>query len=261
MWSEHVQRACEAWPSLRFDVAHYRAWFVESCGGETELAARLASVDPGETLLCWCAGCGAPEALRLFDIHYMQQVAPALRRFGDAELADEVAQRVRVKLLVAAPGQLAPIVRYAFGGGLGGLVRVAAIREALTMRRLAKPAAGEELEDLVGETDPELRALKARYGREFQAAFAAAVGLLSPRDRHLLRLNLSARASIDEIARMHHTHRATAARWLNAARDRLAAAIRGHLQATLGASEGELESLLRMIRTEAPRLLESIPAE
>jgi RNA polymerase sigma-70 factor (ECF subfamily) len=129
------------------------------------------------------------------------------------------------------------------------------------MRRLAKPAAGEELEDLVGETDPELRALKARYGREFQAAFAAAVGELSPRDRHLLRLNLSARASIDEIARMHHTHRATAARWLNAARDRLATAIRGHLQATLGASEGELESLLRMIRTEAPRLLESIPAE
>ena len=227
------------------------------------LATRIESLNAAETVLCWTAGRGDPEALRLFDVHYISQVTPALRRFGsDASLVDEVAQRVRVKLFVAAPGELAPIARYALGGGLGGLVRVAAIREALTLRRTAKPAEHDEsLDVLVGEADPELRALKERYAQEFQRAFTAAVAELTPRERHLLRLNLSANASIDDIARMHQTHRATAARWLVAARDRLAAGTRQHLQATLGIDDVELQSLLRLIRTEAPRLLESIPPD
>ena len=214
-------------------------------------------------MLCWAAGRGNPEALQLFDVHFISQVTPALRRFGsDAALVDEVAQRVRVKLFVAAPGELAPIVRYALGGGLGGLVRVAAIREALTIRRGAKPVQPDDsLDALVGEADPELRALKERYAAEFQRAFTAAVAELTPRERHLLRLNLSANASIDDIARMHQTHRATAARWLNAARDRLAAGVRKHLQSTLGIDDVELQSLLRLIRTEAPRMLESIPPD
>jgi RNA polymerase sigma-70 factor, ECF subfamily len=60
---------------------------------------------------------------------------------------------------------------------------------------------------------------------------------------------------------MYQTHRATAARWLNAAREHLAEGTRRHLQATLGCDEAELQSLLRLIRTEAPRLLESIPPD
>lgn len=262
-WAQHVAVARAAWPSLAWSPEAYRAWLVEVCGGEAELVARLSTLDAAETLLCWAAARGDADALRLFDAHYMPQVAPALRRFGsDAGLVDEVTQRVRVKLLVAAPGQLAPIARYALGGGLGGLVRVAAIREALSLRRVEKPAEPDTaLDDLVGEADPALRALKESYAREFHRAFTAAVAELAPRDRHLLRLSLSARASIDDIARIHHTHRATAARWLNAARDQLAATTRRHLQAALGLPEDELQSLLRLIRTEAPRLLESIPPD
>jgi len=262
-WAQHVAVARAAWPSLGWDPEAYRAWLTEVCAGEHELAARLPTLDAAETLLCWSAARGDAEALRLFDAHYMHQVAPALRRFGsDAGFVDEVAQRVRVKLLVAAPGQLAPIARYALGGGLGGLVRVAAIREALTLRRTEKPAEHDDvLDDLVGEADPALRALKDRYAREFHRAFTTAVAELAPRDRHLLRLSLSAKASIDDIARMHQTHRATAARWLNAARDQLAANTRRHLQLALGLPDDEVQSLLRLIRTEAPRLLESIPPD
>jgi RNA polymerase sigma-70 factor (ECF subfamily) len=260
-WATHVAAARAAWPSLTWDAETYCAWLSKVCGGEQELAPLLPTLRPAETLLCWCAGRSDHEALRLFDAHYLNQVAPALRRFGsDIGLVDEVAQRVRVKLLVAAPGQLAPIARYGLGGDLGGLVRVAAIREALTLRRLHKrPEPDVDLDDLVGETDPELRALKERYASEFHRAFIAAVADLEPRARHLLRLSLSRRASIDDIARMHHTHRATAARWLNAARDQLATGTRRHLKAALGIEDTELESLLRLIRTEAPRLLESIP--
>ena len=261
-WQEHLAVARATWPTLHFDVDAYRAWLAEACGAE--LATRLPTLDAGEALLCWCAARADSEAHRLFDLHYMHQVGPALRRFQvDASFVDEVAQRVRVKLLVAAaPGELAPIARYALGGGLGGLVRIAAIREALSLRRGDKPADRDDAIDaVVGEADPELRALKDRYAREFQRAFTAALGELSAKQRHLLRLSISAKASIDDIARMHNTHRATAARWLNAARDELATRTRAHLQTTLGVPEAELQSLLRLIRTEAPRLLESIPAD
>ncbi|MGE0869033.1 MAG: hypothetical protein AB7P03_10730 [Kofleriaceae bacterium] len=263
LWSEHLAVARAAWPTITFEADAYRAWLTDACGGAGELPSRLPGLDAAESLLCWCTGRGDAEAQRLFDLHYMHQVGPALRRFNpDSSFIDEVAQRVRVKLLVAAPGQLAPIARYALGGGLGGLVRTAAIREALTLRRSDKPTEPDEiLEELVGEADPELQAVKQRYAREFRRAFEAAVADLSAKDRHLLRMNLSARASIDDIARMHRTHRATAARWLNAARDQLAQRLRHHLQATLKVEEHELQSLLRLIRSEAPRLLDSIPVD
>ncbi|MGE0549203.1 MAG: hypothetical protein AB7O24_30075 [Kofleriaceae bacterium] len=262
-WNEHLAVARAAWPTLTFDVDAYRAWLTDACGGGTELPSRLPGIDAAESLLCWMTGRGDPEAQRLFDLHYMHQVGPALRRFTpDPSFIDEVAQRVRVKLLVAASGQLAPIARYALGGGLGGLVRTAAIREALTLRRSDKPSEPDDvLEEVVGEADPALQAIKHRYAREFRNAFEAAVAELTPKDRHLLRMNLSAKASIDDIARMHRTHRATAARWLNAARDQLAQRIRQHLQASLRIEEHELQSLLRLIRSEAPRLLDSIPVD
>ena len=262
-WINHVERARAAWPSLVWEPSAYRAWLVLACGGDDAFAARLDALDATETVLCWACGRADAEALRLFEAHYISQIPSALRRFGsDAAFVDEVAQRVRVKLFVAAPGEVAPIERYALGAGLGGLVRVAAIREALTLRRSVKAVEPEiAMEALVGESDPELRALKQRYAGEFQRAFTASITELSARERHLLRLNLSAGASIDDIARMYQTHRATAARWLNAARDQLAARTRAHLQGTLGIDEVELQSLLRLIRTEAPRLLESIPPD
>lgn len=254
----HVRAARAAWPTLAWDERDYVAWLTASAApGEV----RLEAMDAGEVVLCWAAGNGDPEALRLFDEHYISQVAPALRRFGDsAAFVDEIAQRVRIKLLVARVGGVAPIATYAFGGSLAGLVRVAAVREALSVRRGDKPAAPvEALDELAGEQDPELRALKTRYAAEFERAFVAAVSELSSRDRHLLRLSLSVRASIDDIARIYQTHRATAARWLNAARDALAANTRRHLQVTLGLGDAELTSLLRLVRTEATRMLATIP--
>jgi RNA polymerase sigma-70 factor (ECF subfamily) len=263
VFSEHLALAREAWPSLVWDAAAYRTWLADACGGARELADQLRALDPAESVLCWTAGRGNAEAHRLLDLHYIHHVGPALRRFGgDAAFVDEVAQRVRVKLLVATADGLAPIARYALGTGLAGLVRTAAIREALSLRRGDKPSESPEvLELVVGEADPELRALKNRYAGEFQRAFRAAVTDLTAKERHLLRLSLSARASIDDIARMHQTHRATAARWLNAAREQLAARTRHHLQTALAIEEDELLSLLRLIRTEAPRLLESIPVD
>lgn len=251
----HVTAACAAWPSLGVTPAAYRAWLLAQDGLD-----RLASLAPRDVVLAWAAGHGSPEAHRLLELHYIPEIPHAVRRFGgDRAFVDDIAQRVRVKLLVPRDGGTAPILDYALGGSLAGLIRVAAVREALNARRSDRPAAPvEALEQLAGERDPELAHLKARYAREFERAFASAAGDLTGQERHVLRLNLSVKASIDDIARIYGTHRATAARWLTAARDRLADRTRHHLQANLGLPDAELTSLLRLIRTEATRLLASI---
>ncbi len=256
----HLAAARAAWPTLAWADDAYLAW-LHASGGE-ELEAMLARLDAREVVLCWAAGRGDPEAHRLFDAHFIGLVAPALRRFGESSaFVDEVAQHVRVKLLLPKAGQTAaPIAASALGGSLAGLVRVAAVRAALSLRRGDKPAAPvEDLDGLAGESDPELRALKQKYAGEFERAFVAAVAELSSRDRQLLRLSLSVKASIDDIARIFQTHRATAARWLKAARETLAANTRRHLSTRLGLGEMELTSLLRLVRTEASRMLATIP--
>jgi len=254
----HVAAARAAWPALVWTDADYIAW-LSSIGAD---AAKLTSSTPGEVVLCWAAGRGDRDAQRIFEQHLIAQIPAALRRFNDGPaLLDEVKQRMRVKLLVAkTPGAMAPIAEYAFGGSLAGLVRVAAVREALSLRRGDKPLAPPEaLDELPGELDPVLRSLKEKYAPEFQRAFFAAANELSSKDRDLLRLSLSVKASIDDIARIYQTHRATAARWLTSARDALAENTRRHLQQQLKLEPDELTSLLRLVRTEATRMLATIP--
>ena len=256
----HLAAARAAWPTLTWDDDAYLVWLAEATPEQRD---RLADAPAGEVVLCWAASRGDPEAHRLFEQHFLIAVAPTLRRFaGGPELVDEVTQRVRIKLLVAAGGRPSAIAGYAFGGSLAGLVRVAAVREAISLQRGQRPEAPQDaLERTAGELDPELRALKQRHALDFQRAFTAAVADLPARDRQLLRLHLSVGASIDDLARIHGTHRATAARWLNAARDALATGTRRHLKRMLDLGETELTSLLRLVRTEAGRLLASIPPD
>ena len=261
-FAAHLATARTAWPSLSWDDHDYRGW-LRAQVAELGDAVSFASINAGSAVLCWCAGKGDSEAHKLFDLHYMSHVAPALARFNvDRTFIDEIEQRLRVKLLIAKPGELAPIAKYGLRGSVAGLIRVAATREALNAREGDKPTAPiESLEEMAGETDPALRALKVRYAADFERAFSAAVRELPVRDRQLLRLSLSVNASIDDIARMFQTHRATAARWLNSARDALAAGTRQKLQDALGLPDDELTSLLRLVRTEATRMLASIPPE
>jgi RNA polymerase sigma-70 factor (ECF subfamily) len=254
----HLVAARAAWPSLAWEEAAYRAW-LESTGGST-VDATLAALAPGEVVLSWAIGRGDEEALRLFEEHFMPYVARALKRRGESSaFLEEVEQRVRIKLLCARDGEPPAITRLALGGSLVALVRVAAVREAVSLRRSEKSRETGELDDLVGVEDPVLEALKARHGRDVVHAIDAAIAELSVRDRRILRLSIASRASIDDIARMFDTHRATAARWLIAARNALAEATRRHLRDRLHIDDAELDSILRLVRSEVTRIMGSDP--
>ncbi len=181
-------------------------------------------MDDAEITLAAAVAAGDPAAIREFETRYLVPVRSQLRamNLNAADIAD-IEQTLRVRLLVGEDGAPARLVQYAGQGKLGGLVRVAAVREALTMLRRKKTTTSEDwLEELSSpDDDPELVQLKSRHRVEFKAAFEEAVRRLTPREHTLLRLHLVRQHSIDHIGAVYGVHRATAARWIEAAKRRL----------------------------------------
>jgi RNA polymerase sigma-70 factor (ECF subfamily) len=179
-------------------------------------------LEDSEVALAQAVTAGDASAIREFEDRYLVPVRPRLRAMGigDADIAD-IEQSVRVKLLVpTAPGEPARLLAYAGHGKLGGLVRVAAVREALSMLRKRKVVADDDwLEELSSpDDDPELVEIKARHREAFKGAFEEAVRRLEPREHTLLRLHLVRHQSIDQIGAVYGIHRATAARWIEGAK-------------------------------------------
>ena len=210
--------------------------------------------DAEELALAHAAAAGDPASLRTFELRYFAPVRSALRGLGlaDADVAD-VEQTVRMRLLVGTPDEPARIIGYAGLGKLGGLVRVALTREALSLLRRRKTA-GTTSEDWLDalaspDDDPALLQLKAQHRAAFKAAFEAAVRQLEPREHALLRLHLVRRHSIDQVGAVYGVHRATAARWIEAARRRLRSLTNTILVERFALNGADLERVVELIES------------
>ena len=184
-------------------------------------AARAsATADPGELYLATACSLGDAAAIRAFEARYFTCIASVVRRLQlPANDADEVAQTLRQRLFIGGLAG-AGVLEYAGGGRLAGLVQVAAMRIAINLRR------GRHR--IVDEPTPEAPVAaidtvyaKAEYREHVKQAIEEAAAALPPRDRTLLRLHFVERSSIDDIASLYRVHRATAARWVQAAREAL----------------------------------------
>jgi RNA polymerase sigma-70 factor (ECF subfamily) len=200
---------------------------------------------------------GDAAALAAFEREHLSQVGAFIARIdADAAFAEEVRQRLREKLLVAEPGQRPRIADYAGQGPLGGWVRVAAVRMALDLRKARRS------ESEVGATtdaaahavaagaDPELEIVRKRHGAEVEAAIREALAALTSRQRQLLRLAIVEGVGIDRLATMYRVHRATAARWVAAARQDLMEAVLSQLGHKLRIGRGEAHSLAGAVRSQ-----------
>ncbi len=243
-----VEDAVRHWPDLRLDDAALGRGLAQVVRDAGCFPERSAAADV--VLAIGCAT-GEPAALRLFDRHYVQGLEGILAdRSGGRDRVDEVHQRLRTRLLTGRPPA---ILRYAGQGRLAGLVRVAATRLALNLRRDEQrrtqrqdELAADWLSDAVD--DPELDRIKRQHARAFKDAFQGAVAELSPRQRTLLRLHLLERLSIDEIGSIYGAHRSTAARWLARAREVVADRTRERLAEGLR-GEPDLEQLMGLVRS------------
>ena len=85
---------------------------------------------------------------------------------------------------------------------------------------------------------------------------------MADRDRAILRYTIVDHLGIDALSKIYQVHRATAARWVQKARDGLVQGVREDLGARLRVPADELESIMRIVADEVEvsvrRLLPSI---
>jgi len=248
-------------------------WFEPPLAAVAEhLARKLPEVAAGEALAsvhgadlwlaCACAG-GDEAAIAAFDRLFAEDLARAHRRASTSRVAlDDFLQILRIKLMGSATPK---IHEYAGLGPLRAWVRTVATRTLLDLNRpahakersaddgvfLAIPAPGDA---------PDLAYAKRLYGDALREAVQDAAAALSPEERNILREHYARGLSIDQLAKLHGYHRATAARRVQSARETLLAGVRSRLGERLGLANQELESALRLVQSEINITLERLLA-
>jgi RNA polymerase sigma-70 factor (ECF subfamily) len=227
-----------SWPGVTLDDDAYLRRLVHALGLRAgESAERVVRTMPGADLYL-AAACAAGDAgaIAAFRAAFMPQLRDTLARLGaTAALIDETEQRV--------------IAGYSGRGRLRSWLRSIGVR---TGRRLMGVAAGGD--DVVeripaADDDPELELVRARYADRFRAAFVSAFADLSERQRNLLRQYHIDELTIDQLGGLYRVNRATAARWVIAARTALLAATRARLAADLAIVTDEVDSIIRLVRS------------
>ncbi|HEY3358568.1 MAG TPA: sigma factor-like helix-turn-helix DNA-binding protein [Polyangia bacterium] len=168
----------------------------------------------------------------------------ALLDFVHGQLSDSAGRGVEEHIDGSRPPRIAD---YAGRAPLLAWLRLGAVRLAVSLRRGQhhEVASDEAIAELpMAGADPELAALRARYGGTFRAAVMEAFAALSSHERNLLRLSVLDGLSIDKLAALNHVHRATAARWLLRAREQLLGHARRIVRERLNLTDGDYESLL-----------------
>lgn len=213
----------------------------------------------GDLLWARALAAGDVAALERYERELVPLIEAQLRRRGHAaDAVADVQQVLRARLLVG-DGAGPAVARYEGRGPLRGWVLVSALREAVRARRRAErePALGDDalaaLSDrgagVVGGAAGAGEPGKERYREAFRAAFRAAIAQLSPRDRNLLRMHLIDGLTIDQVGAIQGVHRATAARWIERAREAVARAVRRELMRELGTDPFEAEEVLRWVQS------------
>jgi RNA polymerase sigma-70 factor (ECF subfamily) len=250
-WFERALPACTtAWPGLAVDPEGFRAYVLQRLGSESAAAdGRWADL----YLACACAR-GDSRAIAALETHYFPRLRGALARVAPDPAAREDAEALLRRHLFVAEGEASPkIAEYSGKGDLAGWLRIIAVRVALrSVGRKGREVPAEEdalLAFRAPVDDPELELAKQQCRDQFKQSFCAALKSLESRDRNLLRYHYIDELSTEEVAALFHVHRATAVRWLAAARHQLLEATRAQLARRLGADRLQMDSMMRLIRS------------
>jgi len=175
-------------------------------------------------------GClrGDAEAQRTFVTRFGPVIDAVARRFSRKISADDARQLVLARLLVGEAGATSRLAAFRGEGSLAGFVRVVAARVLVNaLEKKTEDVLAESMVELAASSGSPEDALRDAEGRtRVKRAFEDAVAELDERDRALLRYTLIDGASIDAIGSLYGVHRATAARWLEAAKESLGRAMR-----------------------------------
>lgn len=263
-----IARARAAWPEIDgVDAAAFVAHVERSIADASDAAEALDDLHVDDLWLAFAAGHGDARAIAAIDRQIGPVVEAALARMKPKVSPDDVAQLLREKLFVAKDEHGPKVLDYSGRGPLGGWIRIAAVRLALSGARRGDAAGATPVtrETLVAAPtaapDPEMEHLRRRYASDFKQAFEEALAALSPEERNVLRLSVVDGLSIDEIGTVFGIHRATAARRIASARDAVQDRTRAILLERLGVRDAELESIAAYVRSHLDLSLHRVLAE
>ncbi|MGE0548460.1 MAG: hypothetical protein AB7O24_15395 [Kofleriaceae bacterium] len=158
-----------------------------------------------------------------------------------------------------------PLLTYRGEASLAGWLRTLAARTAIRLVKVCRrepPTADPDsmLLDQIASVDLTRDLYRVELHGAVRRAFAAAIGRLSYFDRDLLAELITRGRSVDDIAKSHTVHRATAARWVARARAALDRELHGELQRDLAASASEISSILGSVQSSIELSVERLLA-
>lgn len=210
---------------------------------------------PEDLYLTIACAAGDDKAIRAFERDVLPGALASVGAWLSPSLtADDLKQAVRAKLFVRDGASPTKIEQFTGRGPLAKWVRVVAVRVAISAARGGRDTTTSEddvLLDLTapGET-PEMQHLRERYREDFKRAFHDALAALDVEDRNLLRLHLVQNVSIDDLAPVLQIHRATVARRLVRARERIAEHTESLLLERLKVTHSEVVSIIKLVLSQ-----------
>jgi RNA polymerase sigma-70 factor, ECF subfamily len=237
------------------------------------LAARLPAGQPAleglrrlrveDLCLAWACLQGCEPALRSFRDLCRGVVDAALRGFDPSGgLVDEVLQGLLRRLLTGEGDEGRKLEQYRGQSGLGAFVRVAAVRQALNLRRRQRRECALEDDLLLAlSEDPELTYLKQYYRQEFKQVFQQVLARLSARERNLLSHQIVDALTLEQMGALYRVNRSTVCRWLQAIRDRLRLETRAGLAEHLAIDPDDVDSILHLVLSRIDTSLARVLAD
>ncbi len=245
-----IDAGVAAWPGLPHDRVGFAAFLGQRVPSDVNPADALRGRAIDELYLVFACLAGDTQANRHLEDRYLKMLVTLLVRQGIApEVAGDTVQQLRMQLLT---GERPILSAYGGVGSLKAWLRITALREAVRAQRKARSLEGDELTDALADAaaDPALQYQRKLYQDEFRHAFGQAVASLSVRERNLLKQSVLYGATVDDLGALYQVHRATAARWVGAARERLAEETRRQMIDQLGIQPADYDSILRLIHSQ-----------
>lgn len=227
------------------------------------VAERTDATYVDDLLVAFGAASGDRSCLDVLERDFFNELPRMLGRlrFSAEDLAD-LAQRLRMDLVVGSPPRPKKLLSYAGTGPLAGWLRAVATRTALSELRKPAPPTEEFDGEIMGfatDADDTMQRLARAHAEALGVALREAMSALPPRDRNLLRMYVLDGANIDTIGRVYGVHRATVARWIGEIRVRVARDARDRMMPRVSGSE--VQSLARLCFSQLDLSLDRLLAE
>lgn len=238
--STSLRGAREAWPGASPCVGFVQ--YLASKVPTLRMAAAFVTLRARELFLMYACLHGDPRAIAEFERHYVPKVTRTLQRMKWTPLAiDDAKSVLRERLFFPGTGGRALALEYSGRGDLGRWLRSVAVRAALRERERERRHVDLDghTDALATENDPEQDLALHREGATFADSLLRALAALPLRERKLLFRHYYEGLSLEDMARRHRVHRATAARWLAEARESVLKTMRRELSTSMTAAELE----------------------